>query len=355
MKLANSTIAILLLALTIEVGLIADDFSQQHRQVDLASVSSLALTPAQPPVKEVEEVEVLPPPPPTPIIPIADTEIAEVVEIEEAKPSSPKPRGSGPLALSAQAWLAVFIPPAGDPQVLASHNASQSLAIASLTKLITAIVSNKEIDSGVALSLDGDLKTLGGDQGSAPTNIPGAQMVRAGDLVYPLLVESNNNAASALASVMPEGEFVVQMNLMAQDLGLLNTGFYNPHGLDSEGAVPPNYSTAENLVRLAEIIVSDYPELLAVTKNKAYSIQAIDGTTVRQFKNTNKLIDATDWPATVLGGKTGHTDLAKRNLLLILRDQGSGGLLITVVLGADDHFATTTDFLDWIYYHHDFS
>jgi len=53
--------------------------------------------------------------------------------------------------------------------------------------------------------------------------------------------------------------------------------------------------------------------------------------------------------AEIVGGKTGQTDLAGKNLLLILRDEATGGHLVTVVLGTDDNFADTAALVDWVY------
>lgn len=269
--------------------------------------------------------------------------------------AKPRPRPwakSEPLDLPVKAWLALYVSPQGEQRVLTAHNADQAYPIASLTKLVTAIVAHREIKPETKLIFNPTLESLGGDQ--AATSTAGQPLVSPTDLLFPLLIESNNDAASTLANSLPPGQFVTEMNELATELGMVQTHFVNPHGLDPSDDSTPNQASARDLIRLAEAYRRNYPGLLNITKQKQFALWAADGSLVRRFVNTNKLINASDWPAEVVGGKTGYTDLADRNLLLVLRDKKSGGYLYTVVLGTNNHFAATTDLLDWVYYNHQF-
>ena len=105
---------------------------------------------------------------------------------------------------------------------------------------------------------------------------------------------------------------------------------------------------------MAEIYQKDYPSLLGITKQEQFALWSLDGQVVRRFENTNRFLKSNEWPVEVLGGKTGFTILADHNLLLVMRDKASGGMLYTVILGSNNHFAATADLLDWVYYNYRF-
>ncbi len=280
-------------------------------------------------------------------------------EVEaELKPTplpapKPKPKSlAGPLDMPVKAWLAVYVGPDGQAQILTTKNADTPYPIASLTKLITAIVAKEQLDPNLVLSVTPDLKILTQESASTTTAWP----VRVRDLLAPLLIESNNNAAATLAATLGEKAFVDAMNETARELGMLDTHFVNPHGLDpkpTEG-VSPNTATPTALINLLQVYVDSYPDLLAITRETRGSLYSTTGEVVRTFKNTNKLLGATDWPtATVIGGKTGFTDTAGHALALVL-ETDNGGKIYTVVLDTNNHFMATWELLNWIFYQYRF-
>ncbi len=342
MRQYGPLIAVLLVVLGIEIGLIGADLSKakEARRVAMSQPILVAGTLSLGGGGEAPVAETSPVPAPIPTTPAIVSEVKSKPKVLD-----------GPLVLPVRAWLAVYVSPQGERRVLTGHNETKVYPIASLSKLITAIVVREQIDPGMTLTLDHELEVIepGGTASSTTWT------VAAGDLLFPLLIESNNNAATALASVLgPKEDFIAKMNETAKKLGMTSTHFINPHGLDPTDDVTPNEASAADLERLAEAYFRDYPALLGITKQEQFALWSLDGEVIRRFTNTNRLLDSNNWPAEVLGGKTGYTDLADRNLLLVLRDKKSGGIIYTVVLGTNNHFAATSDLLDWVYYNYKF-
>ena len=175
------------------------------------------------------------------------------------------------------------------------------------------------------------------------------------DMLHSMLIESSNNAATTLANQVGAENFLAQLNAKAGELGLTNTHFFTPHGLDIEGLGASNYATASDLVEAAIEITAKYPEIWDISRLSEYRLTTIDGVFHHQITTTNKLLDTvTNWPAVIVGGKTGQTELARKNLLLVLRDNKTGGYLINVVLGSGDNFADMIALTNWVYQSYEF-
>ena len=178
-------------------------------------------------------------------------------------------------------------------------NADEKRLIASTTKLMTALVAAELSEPDQLLEV---APPCCGIEGSSMYLSPG-QILTADELIAGLLLCSGNDAAEALALSLcgDEAAFVEKMNEKAAALGMENTAFTNPHGLDAEG----HYSTARDLARL----------MLACMENERFarlcrlpSLQVGD----QYYVNHNKLLGLCDG---CLGGKTGYTRAAGRCLV----------------------------------------
>jgi D-alanyl-D-alanine carboxypeptidase (penicillin-binding protein 5/6) len=249
----------------------------------------------------------------------------QIVEVKiPEKPQKPK------LELQAKAAISVLVDPQGGEKVLFRKNTNERLPIASLTKLMTAniVLENYDLSREIKISEEAVLQ-----EGEAGGLMAG-KIFSAAYLLYPLLMESSNDAAYALANDydgMTEEKFVGLMNLKAEDLGLENTYFVNSTGLDplnpEEAGHSINYSTAEDLVKFAKYLLkkSSIWEILATPKFSLYGPELI---------NTNELLwKSASWQANIFGGKTGFTDEAGGCLLLVLKNKGEN-FLINVILDA---------------------
>ena len=195
-----------------------------------------------------------------------------------------------------------------DNEVIYARNAEEVMQIASLTKLMTAIVI---LDAG--LDMDEIIKLTNEDKDrirySRSRLRKGMQFTRR-DLLLIALAASENRAALALARTYPGGSdaFVEAMNSKAQELGLSNTRFADAAGLSNDNA-----STAQELLQIVKA-ASDYPLIRDYTTTTRDSI--IDVKTGREveFGNTNRLVKRDSWPITL--SKTGFTSEAGNCLVM---------------------------------------
>lgn len=189
-------------------------------------------------------------------------------------------------------------------RVLYENNAHQKRLIASITKIMTAIVSienmelNKEITVGEEV-----LKSYGTN-----TYIEVGEKITVKDLLYGLLLRSGNDAAMTLASSYENGpeSFVNMMNTKAQEIGMNNTIFENPHGLDEE---TKNYSTAYDMALLSKYAYQNKIYKM-IAKTKKYTTKTSNKSYV--WYNRNKLLSTYKY---CTGGKNGYTPSAGKTLV----------------------------------------
>lgn len=253
-----------------------------------------------------------------------------------------------PPGLNAHAFISARLRPDGQIEVLAEKNARQRWPIASLTKLFTAgvVLENHRPDDVVTLTQE--------DLPESPDSgffRPG-ESFRVGDILVPLLLESSNNAAVILARLSNQPQFfIAQMNNWAQSLGLRDTMFFNPNGLDparGNASSGTNYSSVYDLTLFSKWLIANRPEILVLTKMPGATIRQADGDFHHEARNTDELLATEPWSGDIVGGKTGFTDLAGKNLLLVLRAPNNSGYLINIVLGSPDHFLEMRRLVGWV-------
>ncbi|MDP2741488.1 MAG: serine hydrolase [bacterium] len=240
------------------------------------------------------------------------------------------------LKVDSEAAISVESDLVNPNKILFKKNEQKRLTIASLAKLMTAIVSleNYELSKKIEISKTTNMKE--DEQGPLIT----IDSMSVKDLLYIMLIESNNHAAYSLSEALETKNFVDLMNNKAKSLGLEDTYF-----VDSTGLSPENYSTAEDLVKLAEYILKEYPLIAQISKIEEFDLYKEDGSFYKKLMNTNKLL--LEIPESV-GGKTGFTEEAKGCLLLITKNSKDNNYLINVVLGADDRFLEMKKMIDWV-------
>jgi len=237
--------------------------------------------------------------------------------------------------ITAERWITYD---ASSDVVLASWNANDRAPMASVTKVMTAIIALENSELGDIITVP---SFATGARGSNAGLVAGEKW-SVGDLLMAVIVRSGNDAALTLAYHIG-GEsvagFVAMMNARAADLGMANTHFANPNGLDAEA----HYSSARDLLTL--IIASQkYPDIRRVARTRLVSMPEDPNGKSRLFTNTNKLLGS--YPG-VTGLKTGDTPQADK--VLLATSERADRLIYTVVMGSDDHFADTRELLDWSY------
>lgn len=219
-------------------------------------------------------------------------------------------------------------------RILFEKDAHTKRRIASITKIMTAIlaVESGDLDKFVTVSSNA-VKTEGSSIYLKPN-----EKIKLKDLVYGLMLRSGNDAAVAIAESVGgslEG-FVFLMNLKAAEIGMTNTNFANPHGLDDH---ENHYSTAYDMAILTKYAMEN-ETFREIFGTKFYRAPNPGEKWDRIWKNKNKLL--TSLYADSTGGKTGYTKLAKRTLVSTASKNGMD--LIAVTLTA----SSTRDWQDHI-------
>ena len=231
-------------------------------------------------------------------------------------------------ALETSASSAILID-ADSGRVLYEQNAGQRRYIASITKLMTALVA---LESGHALDeIVTILPEYVGAEGSSMYLQAGEKMTLE-TLLYGLLLSSGNDAALAVAGVCAGGTelFVAEMNRRAALLGMHDTTFKNPSGLTEEG----HCSTAADMAKLAAACMQR-EEIARIVATRSITMEG------RTFTNHNKLLWHYDG---CVGMKTGYTERSGRTLISCARRDGL--TLIAVTLNDPNDWADHTAMLD---------
>ena len=234
------------------------------------------------------------------------------------------------------------------------QNADQQRYIASLTKMMTALLfleSGKDMNAEITIpaSLTQEFKDIQNANGST-INLRIGETVRRIDLLYGLLVASANDAASVIASDVSGGDltaFVAQMNARAKELGCTDTTFSCVHGLYDYG----NVSTAEDLAKIAAACYANETYMQAAN-TLTYTLPATNlHQNERTIKSTNLMLDPEyayhrDY---VRGMKTGFTTLAGRCFVTFAQQDGHTYGLVVLGSDMDNIYRECAEILDWAF------
>ena len=243
------------------------------------------------------------------------------------------------LDINAKAAISVKLDKQGNKKILFEKNPQEQLAIASLTKLMTAFVVFDLDETYSLFDLVSITKQAVNQEGSSKyQDLKIGEKLSVENLLYIMLLESSNDAAFALTEPIGIETFIKLMNIYANDLGLENTYFINSTGLETDDSKQTkNYSTVRDLAQFTEYAFRKQPRLFEFTTNQSQTIINEDGSVHHVIlENTNELLE--EIPE-ILGGKTGWTPAAGGCLLIILDDLKSSDYYINIVLGAKDRFA----------------
>ena len=244
------------------------------------------------------------------------------------------------LNIESNNFLSVFIKD-GKEIILSEKKADEVIAIASLTKLMTAIIVLENYNLDDLIQISASAIATYGDAG----NLQIGEIMTIRDLLYITLIESSNDGAEALAEKMGVSTFVYKMNEKATSLGMNNTWFINPSGLDEENLY--NFSTVNDLKKMVVYILENHSliaEILSLPEKELTSHSGIS----RTIRNTNVLLKESD---AYLWGKTGYTNRANGCLILILNNfsiNNNQGYVINIIAGADDKFGEARKLEQWL-------
>ncbi len=219
--------------------------------------------------------------------------------------------------------------------VYMEKDAGEVRPIASVTKLMTALVANEIISLDKKVTVEeGELFNPQREASTTPKTF------LVNDLFYPLLMQSSNAIANSLAKYYGTKGFIRWMNTTALALGMNATTYADPSGIS-----PENLSTPEDLFRLAVYLSNKKSFVLKVTHTQVKTITALDDT---PYRITNVNAPATN--DSFEGGKVGHTTAAKDTMLSVLTFDVDGQTrrVAVIVLGSDDQITDTKELAHWI-------
>jgi len=261
-----------------------------------------------------------------------------------------RPLSKGKMAelyLESTNFLSVFVNLKEDKEIILSEKKSSAvIPIASLTKLMTAVIALENYSLDDLVEISSNAVSTYGTMGGLKVN----EKISVQDLLYVTLIESSNDGAEAFAEKMGRAEFIYKMNKKASELGMNDTRYYNPSGLDifanNGELISTNVSTPQNLEKLVVYILKEHPlitEILSLVEKKLVSASGV----VHNLENTNILLKENTG---YLWGKTGYTKEANGCIILILKNYSTinSGYIINVITGAEDRFKEARKLEAWL-------
>lgn len=222
--------------------------------------------------------------------------------------------------------------------VMFQKNAEWRIPMASLTKIMTAILILESHKLSEVVTIDDDFNQV--PELGVRIWLQQYEKITVGDLLIGLLVPSAGDAAIALAKHHSGtvGQFVEAMNAKATELHLSNTHFRNPIGLDEED----HYSTAFDLATLVRSALR-FPDFRRIVRLSSATIASTNGKISHTFKSTDELLGNY---LGIYGVKTGTTDGAGQSVINLARTP-SGKEVLSVVLDSPNRFQESKSLIDW--------
>jgi len=232
-------------------------------------------------------------------------------------------------------------------KILYQKNSDQVRSIASLTKLMTALVF---LDHNPGWKETIKMQSSDQRAGGIVYLVSGEEF-SVYDVFHTMLIASSNEAAVALArsTGLTQEEFITAMNNKAKELGMENTVF-----ADTTGLSQLNQSTAVDVMLMLQTAL-DQTEILNATTMKAFQVDILNSGRTRKIKSTNLILDrefgVEDQVYEVLAGKTGYLEVAGYCLATLIGNN-QGNEILTVVLGSqslEDRFNDTKSIAYWVF------
>ncbi len=204
-------------------------------------------------------------------------------------------------------------------RVLAGKNYNTPMLIASITKIMTCLLAVESKKLEEVVTVDEVIK----DSYGSGIYIEVGEEIKLRDLLYGLMLRSGNDAALMVAEYVGGNveKFVAKMNEKAKEIGMTNTIFVNPSGLDNTDS--GNYSTAYDMALLTRYAMQ-YQDYREIVKTKKHTVKTNKKTYV--WHNKNKLLNE-DY---ITGGKTGYTEKARRTLVSTASSDHMNLVVVTI-------------------------
>jgi len=209
--------------------------------------------------------------------------------------------------------------------IFASQNLKEKKAIASLTKLMTAVVVTENVDLQKDILIDPEML----DTYGTTTELIAGKKFRVIDLLYPLLIESSNDAGEALAGFLGRDATIELMNEKAKNILMEDTKYVNPTGLSME-----NVSTPSDLFQLARYVFYNRQQFLEISKGKIFKNFGAIAFDLGKLYNRNIFLDNPNFK----GGKTGFLRDSKHSSIFIFQFEKNKEIfnIAIILLGSEN-------------------
>ncbi|GMX58640.1 MAG: hypothetical protein MCSN_2940 [Candidatus Microsyncoccus archaeolyticus] len=250
------------------------------------------------------------------------------ISFKESDLFRPYPKKNINLDISASSYISFLVD--GKEKILFSKNIEEQRSIASLTKLMTAVIvlENYNLEEKIFVS-DSAIKTFG-----IMGELKSGDVLKIKDLLEIMLIESSNDAAESLAEKMGRDNFVKLMNQKANQLGMKNTLYTNPSGLDFDYS---NISTVDDLKKIVTYIIKEHSlitEILSIKEKDLYNNNIFH----HKMISTNILLYENNG---YVWGKTGYTVKAGECIILLMKRPFSNtenSYIINIIINSKDRF-----------------
>ena len=239
--------------------------------------------------------------------------------VEDADPQPPLSWSHSAIAIDAESG-----------KVLYKKDERKKMPIASLTKVMTAIVVDERISSWKE---DVKISHKATFSGGAGVHFREDEIVKAGDLFKAMVMNSDNTAAIALAEHLAgsEKEFVKLMNAKAKEIGVQDTNFQEPSGLEDE----ISHSTAYDMAKISQYAIKKDKIVKTMQIQGPIQVNSCDGLLSHRVGNTNIFLKDEALASKVIFGKTGFTYNAGYCLMTAMRSKKKQREVIGVILNSD--------------------
>ena len=260
---------------------------------------------------------------------VAGTETGEIISAKKPQYFYVNKDTNGQPKISAKAFLVGDL---NTGEVILAKNQDQKFPIASMSKLMTALVTSLIMTPEDIAQVSKKALATEGTNGELRLG----EKIKTSDLLYPLLLESSNDAAEVLAEYFTRDNFIIKMNQEAEKLQMTSTSFEDPSGLSSN-----NQSTVSDIFKLTGHLTQQQPDLFKITTKRSYSNKKHSWSNISQFLGEDGY----------LGGKSGYTDPAKQTVVsLFSLPLGQSGLrpIAITLLQSSDRFKDVESILKYL-------
>ena len=219
---------------------------------------------------------------------------------------------------------------------LFEKNSNLNLPIASLTKIMSAVIILEKFNLDDIVTISNNSIRVDGEK----QDLYLGEKISVRNLLKLMLIESSNDAAYALTDYAKTNgvDFIQTMNLKAKSLGMLNSNFIDPAGLNDNA-----HSTVQDLIKLIEYSLN-YQEIWNISVEKTVIVESSDEKIQHTARSTNLLIGLIK---DLVGGKTGYTEGAGQCMILVASVPNYPSKIVSIVLGSQDRFGDTQKLIDW--------